>query len=89
MLEEHLKLPFFNVLYARKDNDVITAVYKEGKSNDLCLKCKSFAPKGWNRWAIKTILERADLILSAKQVRRQKIKYMKEVKKYFVDNSIF
>ena len=62
-LEHDGKLPFIDVLLCRSGKKIYTTVYRKAINNDVYLNWSVFAPIGLKRGTLKTLIERAYLIL--------------------------
>ena len=62
-LEHDGKLPFIDVLLCRSGKKIYTTVYRKAINDDVYLNWSVFAPIGLKRGTLKTLIERAYLIL--------------------------
>ena len=62
-LEHDGKLPFIDVLLCRSGKKIYTTVYRKAINNDVYLNWSVFAPISLKRGTLKTLIERAYLIL--------------------------
>ena len=62
-LEHEGKLPFLDVLLCRSGKKIYTTVYRKAINNDVYLNWSVFAPISLKRGTLKTLIERAYLIL--------------------------
>ena len=58
------KLPFFDVLLCKSNNNLTTTVYRKETHSNIYLHWDSFTPIAWKRGTLKTLVERAYLICS-------------------------
>ena len=67
------------MLLIKKENNIITTVYRKAITNDIYLNWKPFAPTTWKRGTLKTLADRAYLIYSSIALRKKEIDHLKKV----------
>ena len=76
-MEKKCRLPFLDVLLTKNGNNIVPTVYR--KTNDFYLNWNSFAPTSGKRETLKTLIDRAYLICSSPELRKQEIQHLKQV----------
>ena len=77
--EENSKLPFLDIMLCRKDDKLVSSVYRKSTNNDIYMNWHSFAPKTWKRGTLKSLTERAFLICSTEKLLNEELKYLEKV----------
>ena len=77
--ENNSQLPFLDVLFIRNGTHLDPAVYRKDTHNDLYLHCDAFAPVSWKRGTLRTLVNRAYLVCSNKELLRKELAYLKSV----------
>ena len=66
--ENNSQLPFLDVLFIRNGTHLDTTVYRKDTHDDLCLHWDAFAPVSWKRGTLRTLVNRACLVCSNKEL---------------------
>ena len=77
--ENNSQLPFLDVLFIRNGTHLDPAVYRKDTHNDLYLHCDAFAPVSWKRGTLRTLVNRAYLVCSNKDLLHKELTYLKSV----------
>ena len=77
--ENNSQLPFLNVLFIRNGTHLDTAVYRKDTHNDLYLHWDAFAPVSWKRGTLRTLINRAYLICSNKELLQKELVNLRSV----------
>ena len=77
--ENNSQLPFLDVLFIRNGTHLDPAVYRKDTHNDLYLHCDAFAPISWKRGTLRTLVNRAYLVCSNKDLLYKELTYLKLV----------
>ena len=74
-----MSFTIFRCFTYKKGNNIVTSVYRKSTTNDLNLNWNSFAASSWKSGTLKTLIDRAYLICSSPELRKQEIQYLKQV----------
>ena len=66
-------------MITRNGNNIITTVYHKTTLNDYYQHWNLFAPTSWKRETLKTLIDRAYLICSSPELRKQEIQHLKQI----------
>ena len=77
--ENNSQLPFVDVLFIRNGTHLHTTVYRNDTRNDLYLHWDALAPVSWKRGTLRTLVNRAYLVCSNKELLRKELAYLKSV----------
>ena len=66
-------------MITRNGNNIITTVYHKATLNDYHQHWNLFAPTSWKRETLKTLIDRAYLICSSPELRKQEIQHLKQI----------
>ena len=77
--ENKSQLTFLDVLFIRNGRHLDTTVYWKVIHNDLYLHWDAFAPVSWKWGALKTLVNRAYLVCSNKELLHNELAYLKSV----------
>ena len=77
--ENNSQLSFLDVLLIRNGTHLDTTVYRKDTNNDLCLHWDAFTPVSWKRGTLRTLVNRAYLVCSNKELLRKELAYLKSV----------
>ena len=77
--ENNSQLPFLDVLFIRNGTHLDPAVYRKDTHNDLYLHWDAFAPVSWKRGTLRTLVNRAYLVCSNKELLHKELVYLKLV----------
>ena len=77
--ENKSQLTFLDVLFIRNGRHLDTTVYWKVIHNDLYLHWDAFAPVSWKWGALKTLVNRAHLVCSNKELLHNELAYLKSV----------
>ena len=66
-------------MFIRNGTHLDTPVYQKVTHNDLCLHWDAFAPVSWKRGTLRTLVNRAYLVCSNKELLRKELAYLKSV----------
>ena len=72
-MEKKCRLLFLDVLLTKTGNNIVPTVYR--KTNDFYLNWNSFAPTSGKRETLKALIDRAYLICSSPELRKQEIQH--------------
>ena len=77
--ENNSQLPFLDVLFIRNGTHLDTTVYRKDTHNDLYLHWDTFAPVSRKRGTLRTLINRAYLICSNKELLHKELAYLRSV----------
>ena len=77
--ENNSKLQFLDVLFIRNGTHLDTRVYRKDALNDLYLYWDSFARVSWKGGTLRTLVNRAYLICSNKELLHKELAYLGSV----------
>ena len=77
--ENNSHLPFLDVLFIRNGTNLDPTVYRKDTHNDLFLHWDAFAPVSWKQWTLRTLVIRAYLICSNKELLHKELEYLRSV----------
>ena len=77
--EKDHKISFLDVLILRNGNSIETTVYRKLTHNDVYSHWNSFSPNGWKVGTLKTLLLRAFVVCSNKQLLNKEIEHLRNV----------
>ena len=77
--ENNSQLPFLDVLFIRNETHLDTTVYRKNTHNDLYLHWDAFAPVSRKRGTLRTLINRAYLICSNKELLHKELAYLRSV----------
>ena len=77
--ENNSQLPFLYVLFIRNGTHLDTTVYRKDTHNDLYLHWDAFAPVSWKRGTLRTLINRAYLICSNKELLHKELAYLRSI----------
>ena len=77
--ENHSQLSFLDVLFIRNGTRLDTTVYRKDTHNDLYLHWDAFALVSWKRGTLRTLINRAYLICSNKELLHKELAYLRSV----------
>ena len=77
--ENNSQLSFLDVLFIRNGTHLDTTVYRKDTNTDLCLHWDAFTPVSWKRGTLRTLVNRAYLVCSNKELLRKELAYLKSV----------
>ena len=77
--ENNSQLPFLDVLFIRNETHLDTTVYRKDTHNDLYLHWDAFAPVSWKRGTLRTLINRAYLICSNKELLHKELAYLRSI----------
>ena len=77
--ENNSQLPFLNVLFIRNGTHLDSTVYQKDTHNDLYLHWDTFTPVSWNWVTLRTLVNRAYLFCSNKELLHKELAYLKLV----------
>ena len=72
-------IPFLDILFNRKRNDITTTVYRKSTCIDIYLNWNAFAPATWKTGTLKTLAIRAYVICSTDQLLERELKYLEKI----------
>ena len=75
--ENNSKLLFLNVFFIRNGLHLDTTVYRKDTHNELYLHWDKFAPVGWKRRTLRTLIKRAFLVCSNKELLDKELAYFR------------
>ena len=77
--EKYNKISFLDVLILRNGNSIETTVYHKFTHNDVCLHWNLFSPNSRKVRALKTLLLRAFVVCSNKQLLNKEIEHLRNI----------
>ena len=77
--ENDSQLPFLDVLFIRNGTHLDTTIYRKDTHNDLYLHWDAFASVSWKRGTLRTLINRAYLICSNKELLHKELAYLRSV----------
>ena len=77
--ENNSQLSFLYFFFIRNGTHLDTTVYRKDTHDDLCLHWDAFAPVSWKRGTLRTLVSRAYLACSNKELLRKELAYLKSV----------
>ena len=77
--ENNSRSPFLNVLFITNGTHLDTTVYRKDTHNYLYLQWVAFAPVSWKRGTKRTLVNRACLVCSNKELLHKELAYLKSV----------
>ena len=72
-------MSFLDVLFIRNGTHLDTTVYRKNTHNDLYLHWDAFTPVSWKRGTLRTLVNRAYLVCSNKELPHKELAYLKSV----------
>ena len=79
MKQKKFETAILDVMLCRKDNKLVCSVYRKSTNNDIYMNWHSFAPKTWRTRILRSLIERAILICSTKQLLNDELKQHEKV----------
>ena len=77
--ENNSQLPFLDALFIRNGTHLDTTVYRQDNHNDLYLHWDAFTPARWKCGTLRTLVNRAYLVCSNKELLHKELAYLKSV----------
>ena len=77
--ENNSQLPFLDVLFIRNGTHLDTTVNRKDTHNDLYLQWDTFAPVSWKRGTLSTVVKRAYLVCSNKELLHKELASLRSV----------
>ena len=78
-VEKDCKLPFLDVLWIKKGNNIVITIYRQATTNNIYFNWKSFAGTTWKRGTLKILVDRIYFIYSNSALRKKEIDHLKKV----------
>ena len=66
-------------MFIKNGTHLDTTVYRKDNNNNLYLHWDAFAPVGWKRGILRTLVNRAYLVCSNKELLHKELEYLRSV----------